>query len=76
MVPPNYVKIFVSYIFNAIQKTSAVAGVVQKIDYLGGFQGSGPKKFRETKLRLHFNNFTQKLDFSVLWFWRKRAYKI
>ena len=33
------------------------------------------KKFRGTKLRLQLNNFTQKLDFDVLWF-RRRAYKI
>ena len=32
---------------------------------------SGPKKFRETKLRLQLNNFTKKLDFAVLWFRRK-----
>ena len=36
--------------------------------------GSRPKKLRETKLRLQLNNFTQKLDFDVLWF-RGRAFK-
>ena len=27
-------------------------------------------------MRLQLNNFTQKLDFDVLWFRRRRAYKI
>ena len=35
-----------------------------------------PKKFRETKLRLQLINFTQKLDIDVLWFRRRRPYKI
>ena len=35
-----------------------------------------PKKFREKKLHLQLNNFTQKLDFDVLWFRRRRANKI
>ena len=34
----------------------------------GDSRGSRPKKLRETKLRLQLNNFTQKLDFDVLWF--------
>ena len=42
--------------------------------FWGGFQWSCPTKFREKKLRLQLNNFTQKLDFDVLWF-RRRAYK-
>ena len=33
-----------------------------------------PQKFREKKLNLKLNNFTQKLDFDVLWFRRRRAY--
>ena len=37
--------------------------------------GVAPKTFREKKLRLQLNNFTQKLDFEVLWFRRRRAYK-
>ena len=40
---------------------------------LGGFRGSCPKKSREKKLRLQLNNFTQQLNFVVLWF--RRAYK-
>ena len=56
-------------------KTIALAWAVQKIDFLGGFWGSGPQKIQETKLRLQLNNFTQKLDFDVLWF-RRRAHKI
>ena len=42
---------------------------------LGGSRWSFPKKFREKKLRLQLNNFTQKLNFDLLWF-RRRAYKI
>ena len=42
---------------------------------MGGSRESGPKKFRETKLRLALSNVTQKLDFDVLRF-RRRAYKI
>ena len=41
-----------------------------------GFPVELPQKFREKKLRLQLNNFTQKLDFDVLWFRRRRAYKI
>ena len=37
---------------------------------------SRPKKFQEIKLRLQFNSFTHKLDFDVLWFRRRRVYKI
>ena len=52
---------------------------VQKIVFWApvweGSQKSDPKKFLGTKLRLQLNNFTQKLDFDVLWF-RRRAYKI
>ena len=53
----------------------ALAWAIKKINFwgaiLGGFRRSGPKKFWETKLRLQLNNFTQKLDFNVLWFrWR------
>ena len=44
------------------------------MNFLGGSQGSCPRKFREKKLRLQLNNFTQKLNFHVLWF--RRAYKI
>ena len=42
---------------------------------LGGFRWSCPKKFREKKLCLQLNNFTQKLYIDVLWFSRRRAYK-
>ena len=41
---------------------------------LGGFPVELPQKNSEKKLRLHYNNFTQKLNFDVLWF-RRRAYK-
>ena len=41
--------------------------------HFGGFPVELPKKFREKKLRLQLNNFTQKLDFDVLWF--RRTYK-
>ena len=41
----------------------------------GGSRWSCPKKFREKQLPLQFNNFIQKLDFDVLWFRRRRAYK-
>ena len=62
------------------KKTGALAGAVQKIDYLGPhFRGppeSLPKNFWEAKLRLLLNNFTQKLDFVVLWFRRRSAYKV
>ena len=34
------------------------------------------KKFRETKLRLQLNNVTQKLDFNVLWFRKRRAHQL
>ena len=34
---------------------------------MGGFPRESPQKFRETKSRLRLNNFTQKLDFDVLW---------
>ena len=34
------------------------------------------KKIRQTKLRLQLNNFTLKLNFNVLWFRRRRVYKI
>ena len=43
---------------------------------MGGFWKSGSEKFRETKLRLQLDNFTQKLDLDVLQFRRRRAYKI
>ena len=39
---------------------------------LGGSQWKCPKNFREKKLHLQLNNFTQKLDFDVLWFRRRR----
>ena len=42
--------------------------------FQGGSRWSCPKKFREKKLRLQLNNFTQKLDFDVLWF-RRRPYE-
>ena len=42
---------------------------------LGDSRWSCPKKFQERKLRLQLNNFTRKLDFDVLWFRRRRAYK-
>ena len=32
---------------------------------LGGFPVEFPKQFREKKLHLQLNNFTQKLDFDV-----------
>ena len=60
------------------KKTSTLAGAVQKIDFFGphfgGFAVELPEKFREKKLHLQLNNFTEKLDFHVLWF-RRRAYK-
>ena len=43
---------------------------------LRGFRCSGLKTFLETKLRLQLNRFTQKLDFDVLWFSKRTAYKI
>ena len=58
------------------KKNWCLTGAVQKIDFLGGFPGSRPKNFWETKLRLQFNNFTQKLDFVVLCFRRRKAYKV
>ena len=42
---------------------------------LGGFPVELPKKIQEKKLRLQLNNFTQKLDFDVMWFRRRRAHK-
>ena len=59
--------------------TSTLARAVQKMDFLGPHFGRGarwscPIQFREKKLHLQLNNFTQKLDFDVLWFMR-RAYK-
>ena len=44
--------------------------------HLGGFPMELPQKFREKKLHLQLNNFTQKLDIDVLWFRRRKAYKI
>ena len=80
MVPPNYVKIIVCKISADIKKIGTLAGAVQKIDFwatiLGDFRRNGPKKFRETEWRLQLNNFTQKLDFNVLSFRIRRAYKI
>ena len=81
VVPPNYVKIFVSQISTDIKKTGTLAWAVQKFDFLGPHFGGvpggvAPKKFQETQLRMYLNNFTQKLDFYVLWFRRTRAYKI
>ena len=63
------------------KKTGTLAWGVQKIDFLGPHFGGvpggvAPKKFQETQLRMYLNNFTQKLDFYVLWFRRTRAYKI
>ena len=43
--------------------------------HLGGSRWSCPKKFPEKKLHLQLNNFTQKLNFDVLWFRKRRAYK-
>ena len=62
------------------KRTGTLAWAVQKMDFLGascwgGSRWSCPKKFREKKLRLQLNNFTQKVDFHVLWFRRTRAYK-
>ena len=63
------------------KKSRTLDWAVQKIDFLGPILGgprppwSCPKKFREKKLYLQLNNFTQKLDFDVLWFRRRRAYK-
>ena len=52
------------------KKTSTLACAIKKINLRGpildGFWRSGLEKFRETKLRLQLNNFTQKLDFDVL----------
>ena len=42
------------------------------MDFLGGYRWSCPKKFREKKVHLQLNNFTQKLDFHVLWFRRSK----
>ena len=65
----------VKYLLISIQ-TSALSQAVQKIDFLGPILGGNcPKKFREKKLHFQLNNFTQKLDFDVLWFRRSRAYK-
>ena len=58
------------------KRTSILAWAVQKIYFWGGPAGVAPKTFGEKKLRLQLNNFTQKLDFHVLWFRRRRAYKI
>ena len=62
------------------KETSTLASAVKKIDFsgpiLGGFPVELPKKFREKKLHLQLNNFTQKLNFHVLLFRRKKAYKI
>ena len=62
------------------KKSSTVAWAVQKMDFwrphLGGFPMELPQEFREKKLRLQLNNFTQNLDFDVLWFKRRRVYKI
>ena len=35
-----------------------------------------PQKISGEKIAFQLNNFTQKLDFDVLWFRRRRAYKI
>ena len=43
--------------------------------HFGGSRWICPKQFRENKLHLQLNKFTQKLDFDVLWFRRRRAYK-
>ena len=58
------------------KETITLAFAIQKIDFWGFRFGIGPKKLQETKLRLQLNNFTQKLDFDVLWFRRRRAYEI
>ena len=42
----------------------------------GGFRWSCPKIFREKKLHLQLNNFTQKLDFHVLWLGEEERTKI
>ena len=51
-------------------RTPPLARAIKKINFrgpiFGGFWRCGPKKFRETKLRLQLNKFTQKLDFDVL----------
>ena len=61
------------------KKLAPQVKLFQKSDFLrphfGGFLENGLKKLRETKLRSKLNNFTQKLDFDVLWF-RRREYKI
>ena len=71
--------LFVKYLLIS-KKTGALARAVKKNQFLGphfgGFPwGVAPKTFGRPKLRLQVNNFTQKLDFDVLWF-RRRAYKI
>ena len=53
------------------KRTSTLASAVQQIDFLGPYFGGilggvAQKKFRETKLHLQLNSFTQKLDFHVL----------
>ena len=45
---------------------------IMRIEYGGGVSGGVAQKISETKLRLKLNNFTQKLEFYVLWFWRRR----
>ena len=64
----------VEYLLISI-KTSALAEAAQEIDFLEAHFGGFTVEFRETKLRLQLNNFTQKLDFDVVWFRRRRAYK-
>ena len=81
VVPPNYVKIFVSQISSDIQKNWHPSLSRSKNCFLGPHFGGvpggvAPKKFQKTQLRMYLNNFTQKLDFYVLWFRRTRAYKI
>ena len=57
------------------KKIFALASAIQKIDFwdpiFGGVSGGVTKEFWERKLRLKLNNFTQKLDFDVLWFREK-----
>ena len=73
---------FISKISTDIKnKTAPLLEPFKKLNFGGSTLGAvsggaAPNKFRVTKLRLQLNNFTQNLDFDVLWFRRRRAYKI
>ena len=60
-------------------KSSTLAWAIQKFDILGGFPVKLPQKILGEKIvfaaQQPVNNFPQQLDFDVLWFRRRRAYK-